>query len=177
MACLTLASLESRQWGSEERRFSGEVTPVKGKVRKQDWAGSESSSFFKKIFMYLFGCAGSSSPHVGSSVLVVALRMFLLVAYKLVATCGIEFPDQASNQGLRHWERRVPATGPPGKTQCQTLFFFFFASKQLSLLFAQGQLLQALRPQDFQKGWGMGVSHPASQVLPAPSCFLQEMGE
>ena len=25
--------------------------------------------------------------------------------------------------------------------------------KQLSLLFAQGQLLQALRPQDFQKGW------------------------
>ena len=33
-------------------------------------------------------------------------------------------------------------------------FFFFFASKQLSLLFAQGQLLQALRPQDFQKGWG-----------------------
>lgn len=27
------------------------------------------------------------------------------------------------------------------------------ASKQLSLLFAQGQLLQALRPQDFQKGW------------------------
>ena len=75
--------------------------------------------------MYLFGCAGSSSPHVGSSVLVVALRMFLVVAYKLVATCGIEFPDQASNQGLRHWERRVPATGPPGKTQGQTLFFFF----------------------------------------------------
>ena len=105
--------------------------------------------------MYLFGCAGSSSPHVGSSVLVAALRMFLVVAYKLVATCGTEFPDQASNRGLRCWEHRVPATGPPGKTQGQTLFFFL-ASKQLSLLFAQGQLLQALRPQDFQKGWGRG---------------------
>ena len=30
--------------------------------------------------------------------------------------------------------------------------------KKLSLLFAQGQLLQALRPQDFQKGWGWGES-------------------
>ena len=75
--------------------------------------------------MYLFGCAGSSSPHVGSSVLVAALRMFLVVAYKLVATCGTEFPDQASNRGLRCWEHRVPATGPPGKTQGQTLFFFW----------------------------------------------------
>ena len=106
------------------------------------------------MFMYLFGCAGSSSPHVGSSVLVAALRMFLVVPYKLVATCGTEFLDQASNQGLRRCERRVLATGPPRKTQGQTLFFL--ASKQLSLLFAQGQLLQALRPQDFQKGWGRG---------------------
>ena len=64
-------------------------------------------------------------------------------------------------------------------------FFFFFASKQLSLSFAQGQLLQALRVQDFQEGWReWGLSHPASQilltpscVLPAPSCFLREMGE
>lgn len=50
------------------------------------------------------------------------------------------------------------------------------ASKQPSLLFAQGRLLQALRPQDFQKGRGGGANHSAYQVLPAPSCFLQEVG-
>ena len=38
------------------------------------------------------------------------------------------------------------------------LFLVSFFFKQLSLLFAQGQLLQALRPQDFQKGWGWGES-------------------
>ena len=76
------------------------------------------------MFMYLFGCAGSSSLHVGSSVLVAALRMFLVVPYKLVVTCGTEFLDQASNQGLRRCERRVLATGPPRKTQGQTLFFW-----------------------------------------------------
>ena len=36
----------------------------------------------------------------------------------------------------------------------------------LSLLFAQGQLLQALRPQDFQKGWGWGES----SCLPGAAC-------
>lgn len=50
------------------------------------------------------------------------------------------------------------------------------ASKQPSLLFAQGRLLQALRPQDFQKGRGGGANHSAYQVRPAPSCFLQEVG-
>lgn len=42
------------------------------------------------------------------------------------------------------------------------------ASKQPSLLFAQGRLLQALRPQDFQKGRGGGANHSAYQVRPAP---------
>ena len=54
--------------------------------------------------------------------------------------------------------------------------FFFFFIKKISVLFAQGQLLQALRPHDFQKGWGL-ASHPVSQALPAPSCFLQELEE
>lgn len=52
------------------------------------------------------------------------------------------------------------------------------ASKQPSLLFAQGQLLQALRPQDFQKGWreeGQPIL-PTRCCLP-PSCFLQEVGK
>ena len=46
------------------------------------------------------------------------------------------------------------------------IFSIFFFFKQLSLLFAQGQLLQALRPQDFQKGWGWGES----PCLPGAAC-------
>ena len=30
---------------------------------------------------------------------------------------GISFPDQGSHLGPLHWERRVIATGPPGKAQ------------------------------------------------------------
>ena len=35
----------------------------------------------------------------------------------LVAACGIYFPGQGSNRGLLHYECRVLATGPPGKSQ------------------------------------------------------------
>ena len=52
------------------------------------------------------------------------------------------------------------------KKQRYYFLFIYFASKQLSLLFAQGQLLQALRPQDFQKGWGWGES----PCLPGAAC-------
>ena len=34
----------------------------------------------------------------------------------LVATYGIQFPDQGSNLGTLHWESGVLATGPPGKS-------------------------------------------------------------
>ena len=34
----------------------------------------------------------------------------------LAAACGIQFPDQGSNPGPLHWECRVLATGPPGKS-------------------------------------------------------------
>ena len=34
----------------------------------------------------------------------------------IVAACGIQFPEQGSNLGLSHWEYRVLATGPPGKS-------------------------------------------------------------
>ena len=38
------------------------------------------------------------------------------MAYSLlVASRGIQFPDQGSNPGPRHWECRGLATGPPGK--------------------------------------------------------------
>lgn len=39
------------------------------------------------------------------------------------------------------------------------------ASKQPRILFAQGQLLQALRPQDFQKGW-----REEGACLPGAAC-------
>lgn len=31
-------------------------------------------------------------------------------------TCGFWFLDQALNSGSLHWERRLLATGPPGKS-------------------------------------------------------------
>ena len=49
----------------------------------------------------------SSLQHVG----------YLVVACKLLAVaCGIYFSDQGSNSGPLHWECRVLATGPPGKS-------------------------------------------------------------
>ena len=42
----------------------------------------------------------------------------------LVATCGIQFPDQGSNPGSLHCECRVLATGQPGKSHNWTLIFF-----------------------------------------------------
>ena len=41
----------------------------------------------------------------------------LVVACELlVAACGIYFPNQGLNLGPLHWECRVLATGPPGKS-------------------------------------------------------------
>lgn len=52
------------------------------------------------------------------------------------------------------------------------------ASKQPGLLFAQGQLLQALRPQDFQKAQREEgqTTLPTRCGLPPP-CFLQGVGK
>ena len=45
------------------------------------------------------------------------LPRVLVVAFELlVATCGIYFPDQGSNQCLLHWESRILATGPPERS-------------------------------------------------------------
>ena len=38
--------------------------------------------------------------------------------------CGIYFPDQGSNLDPLHWESRVLATGPPGKSQKRFLSDF-----------------------------------------------------
>ena len=34
-----------------------------------------------------------------------------------IAACGISFPDQGWNPGALHWEHRVLAIGPPGKSR------------------------------------------------------------
>ena len=69
---------------------------------KQLSSSSISSKTIKKN--YLFGCAGLL--HVGPLVMACEL---------LVVTCGIQFPDQGSNEGALHWEYGVIATGPPRK--------------------------------------------------------------
>ena len=45
--------------------------------------------------------------HAGSSV---------TACEPLIEACGIQFPDQGLNLGPLRWERRVSATGPPGKS-------------------------------------------------------------
>ena len=79
------------------------------------YMGSTILTLFKKIFICLFGCG----------VLALACRIFfqlqqeesLVAACKLlVAAYGIQFPNQAVNPGPPHWEGRILATGPPGKS-------------------------------------------------------------
>ena len=53
------------------------------------------------------------------------LRHVLVVVCKpLVGTCGIQFPDQGLNLGALHWECRVLATGPPGKSHLAVSYIF-----------------------------------------------------
>ena len=44
----------------------------------------------------------------------------------LIAACGIQLPDQGSNLSPQHWECRVLATGPPGKSYVNSWFHFKF---------------------------------------------------
>ena len=62
--------------------------------------------FHLKIYsVYLFGCVGPELQHSGA----------LVVAY------GIQFPVEGLNLRSLHWELRVSATGPPGKSK---IFYF-----------------------------------------------------
>ena len=47
--------------------------------------------------------------------------LLILACELLVVVCGIEFPDQGLNMRPQHWEYRVLATGPPGKSQAYFL--------------------------------------------------------
>ena len=46
----------------------------------------------------------------------------------LVAAHGVYFPDQGSNLGPLHWEPKVLATGPPGKSPPCIFYFSVFLS-------------------------------------------------
>ena len=66
--------------------------------------------FFKNIYLFIW-------LH---QVLIAACGIFSLhcsIQEFLVTACGIYFPDQGSNRGPLHYECRVLATGPPGKSQ------------------------------------------------------------
>ena len=43
--------------------------------------------------------------------------LFIWLFLALAAACGIKFPNQGLNPGPLHWEHRVLAAGPPGKSQ------------------------------------------------------------
>ena len=74
---------------------------------KIQFAIQEQFDFLKYLFILL------------CSVLVVACQL-------LVGVSVIQFPDQGSNPGPLHQKHGVLATGPPGKSQFFTNFYFSF---------------------------------------------------
>ena len=52
----------------------------------------------------------------GKSVCLFKRYLFIWLHQVFLAAYGIQFPDQALNLGLLHWEHRVLATGPSGKS-------------------------------------------------------------
>ena len=69
----------------------------------------------KYLFIYLFGHAGSSWWHTGSSLQ--DMGSSVAACELLVTTCGIWFSDQGSNPGPLCWAQAVLVTGPLGKSQ------------------------------------------------------------
>ena len=49
-----------------------------------------------------------------------------------VAACRIQFPDQGPNPDPLHWEHRVLATGPPGRSQHVTFCDWFLSLSAFS---------------------------------------------
>ena len=68
--------------------------------------------------------------HAGSSVLVITGRTFVAACELLVVARGASLPDQGSNVGPLHWEFRVSAIGPPGKSLivCVCVFYYIIVS-------------------------------------------------
>ena len=82
---------------------------------------------FKYLFIYLFGCSGSSLWYVRSLVAVFGIfscdtqAPLVAVCGILVAACEIQFPDQRSNLDPLHWDHGVLTTELPGKSLIQPL--------------------------------------------------------
>ena len=53
------------------------------------------------------------------------IYLFIWLCWALVVAYGNQFPDQESNPGPLHWELRVLATGPLGKSPSCCISFFF----------------------------------------------------
>ena len=64
---------------------------------------------FKNIYLLILAAAGLGCGTQD-------FQSSLWSAGSLVSACGIWLPDQGSNLGPLHWEHRVLATGPSGKS-------------------------------------------------------------
>ena len=58
-------------------------------------------------------------------------NLFTCLHQVLVVAWRIQFPDQGSNPGHLHWEYRVLATGPPGKSQGFNLLNHVFSKREV----------------------------------------------
>lgn len=93
------------------------------------------------ILFYLFGCTGPQLWHSRF------FFFFLVVTWELLPVlCGIQFPDQPSNPGRGHWEYRVLASGPPGKSQHCELQFYTKGLFPCCMLFLFVQLIFVISP-------------------------------
>ena len=100
----------------------------------------------------------------------------------LVATCGIQLPDQGSNLGPLHWERRVLATGPPGKSLEHFfenyvfiylwLHWVFTAVRGLSLV-AASRGYSLLQCTGFSLWWLLLLQSMGSRCMGFSSCGTQ----
>ena len=93
-----------RGWGHEGTEVTGEHGgwPVQSRRRFQRTRAAGG--------LCAEGCCGLTYVFVLNSIL------FIWLCWVLVVACGVEVADQGWNPSPLHWEYRVLATGPPGKS-------------------------------------------------------------
>ena len=113
-------------------------------------------SFFLLFFFSFFGCTacGILVPQPGAEPATPAVEIRSLLGFleylfiylvapglscgrqppqlwhvnsQLWHACGIQFPDQGSNSGPLHWERRVLTTAPPAKSPIKAFLKFTYS--------------------------------------------------
>ena len=70
--------------------------------------------------------------------------LFIWLYWVLVVACGLWFPDQGSNPGPWHWERRVLTTRPPGKPPQPALKAYFPFTDTSGILLGDGHILSMI---------------------------------